>query len=166
MFEFFIQKFNKFLIHFLYSIYILVVYYIAFNTKKSMTESTPKSCFATGFFKEEYSLEERKNTSAHIRKKYPDRIPVIVMKAKKSQIPDLEKHKYLIPNDMTSGAFIYEIRKHIKIAPEQAIFCFVGKGVLPPSAIAMEDLHGRYADEDGFLYITITGENVFGYRFF
>ena len=39
--------------------------------------------------------ERRKTESARIREKYPDRIPVIVEKVEKSDIPDIDKKKYV-----------------------------------------------------------------------
>lgn len=37
--------------------------------------------------------EKRQAEAARIRDKYPDRIPVIVEKAEKSDIPDIDKKK-------------------------------------------------------------------------
>ena len=44
-------------------------------------------------FKEEHDLEKRKQEAGRIREKYPDRIPVIVEKADKSDIVDIDKKK-------------------------------------------------------------------------
>jgi len=38
-------------------------------------------------------LEKRQAEATRIRDKYPDRIPVIVEKAEKSDIPDIDKKK-------------------------------------------------------------------------
>eukprot|EP00168_Porphyra_purpurea_P017102 TRINITY_DN5776_c0_g1_i1.p2 TRINITY_DN5776_c0_g1~~TRINITY_DN5776_c0_g1_i1.p2 ORF type:complete len:119 (+),score=31.67 TRINITY_DN5776_c0_g1_i1:79-435(+) len=113
-------------------------------------------------FKQEHDPERRKEVAARIRQKYPDRIPVIVEKAPKSDAPEIDKKKYLVPADITVGKFVYEIRKHMKLSPEKAIFLFVNNGVLPPTAALMADIYERYKDEDGFLYITYSGENTFG----
>lgn len=146
-----------------------------------------------------------------IRSKYPDRIPVIVEKAPKSDAPDIDKKKYLVPAgsyscsffhsfspfnytcshlrpsrlhilpfffvsplvnlivrfklrvcvDITVGKFVYEIRKHMKLNPEQAIFLFVND-TLPPTAALMSQIYEKNKDEDGFLYVTYSGENTFG----
>mmetsp|Transcript_11985 Transcript_11985/g.16845 ORF Transcript_11985/g.16845 Transcript_11985/m.16845 type:complete len:120 (-) Transcript_11985:144-503(-) len=113
-------------------------------------------------FKQEHDPERRKEVALRIRQKYPDRIPVIVEKAPKSDAPEIDKKKYLVPADITVGKFVYEIRKHMKLSPEKAIFLFVNNGVLPPTAALMADIYERYKDEDGFLYITYSGENTFG----
>lgn len=112
-------------------------------------------------FKQEHTLDKRKAEAARIKEKYPDRIPVIVEKAEKSDIPDIDKKKYLVPSDLTVGQFVYVIRKRIKLSPEKAIFIFV-KNVLPPTAALMSSIYEDHKDEDGFLYITYSGENTFG----
>ncbi|KAK2076625.1 ubiquitin-like protein atg8 [Prototheca wickerhamii] len=86
---------------------------------------------------------------------------VIVEKAEKSDIPDIDKKKYLVPGDLTVGQFVYVIRKRIKVSPEKAIFMFVGK-VLPQTAALMTDVYEEHKDVDEFLYITYSGENTFG----
>lgn len=111
--------------------------------------------------KDEHPLEKRQAEAARIRDKYPDRIPVIVEKAERSDIPDIDKKKYLVPADLTVGQFVYVIRKRIKVSPEKAIFMFV-KNHLPPTAALMSDVYEDHKDEDGFLYITYSGENTFG----
>ncbi|KAG2489805.1 hypothetical protein HYH03_011754 [Edaphochlamys debaryana] len=113
-------------------------------------------------FKQEHSLDKRKAEAARIKEKYPDRIPVIVEKAERSDIPDIDKKKYLVPSDLTVGQFVYVIRKRIKLSPEKAIFIFV-KNVLPPTAALMSSIYEDHKDEDGFLYITYSGENTFGF---
>jgi len=116
---------------------------------------------ASNTFKNKYSLEKRKEVAQRIRSKYPDRIPVIVEKSPKSKVPEIDKKKFLVPSDITIGKFIFEIRKHIPLSAEQAIFLFV-KDSLPPSADLVSTIYNQHKDEDGFLYITYSGENTFG----
>ena len=47
-------------------------------------------------FKKQHSLEKRKDESKRIREKYEDRIPLIVLKDKKSNLPDIDRS---FPND-------------------------------------------------------------------
>ena len=112
-------------------------------------------------FKKEHPIDRRKSEAERIRSKYPDRIPVICEKADKSDIPDIDKKKYLVPADLTVGQFMYVIRKRIKLPPERAIFIFI-RNVIPQQASLMSTIYEEEKDEDGFLYITYTGENTFG----
>ncbi|CAN1258851.1 Autophagy-related protein 8f [Linum perenne] len=116
-----------------------------------------KSCF-----RQEHDHEKRKAEAARIRDKYPDRIPVIVEKAESSEIPNIDKkNRYLVPADLTVGQFVYVIRKRIKLSAEKAIFIFVDN-VLPPTGAIMSAVYEEKKDEDGFLYVTYSGENTFG----
>lgn len=86
-----------------------------------------------------------------IRAKYPDRIPVIVEKAPKSDVPDLDKKKYLVPADINVGKFIFEIRQHMNLSSEKAIFLFVNKDVLPPTGTLPFILRrGSFRDASSF----------------
>ncbi|RAL44889.1 hypothetical protein DM860_003648 [Cuscuta australis] len=145
---------------------------------------------AKSSFKLENSFERRLAESTRIREKYPDRIPVrkvsyyywfwlsvpvmlsftlffffciqvIVEKAERSDIPDIDKKKYLVPADLTVGQFVYVVRKRIKLGAEKAIFVFV-KNMLPPTAAMLSAIYEENKDEDGFLYMTYSGENTFG----
>lgn len=112
-------------------------------------------------FKSNTTLEERKFQSRLIMAKHPTRVPIYVYKHAKSKYQDINKHKYLVPKDITVGQFIYIIRKQLSVKPDQAIFVFVDN-VLPPTAALMSQLYTDHADPDGFLYITFSHENVFG----
>lgn len=100
--------------------------------------------------------------------------------------------RYLVPGDLTVGQFVYVIRKRIKVSPEKAIFMFVKNVLPPtgkllvlsdfpccfyssadstllschtdllPAAALMSEVYDDHKDEDGFLYITYSGENTFG----
>merc|ERR1712224_903701 len=112
-------------------------------------------------FKQEHAFDKRAGESARIRGKYGDRVPVIVERAGKSDIPTLDKKKYLVPADLTVGQFVYVIRKRIKLSAEKAIYIFVNN-VLPPTAAFMSALYEEQKDEGGFLYITYSGETTSG----
>ena len=94
--------------------------------------------------------------------RYPDRIAVyLTRKPGKSDVPEIDRHKYLVPKDMTVGGFICIIRKHIKLTPEKAIFIFVDN-ILPPTSALMGSMYNEHKDEDGYLRVSYTGENTFG----
>merc|ERR1712227_26121 len=79
----------------------------------------------------------------------------------RSDIPPVDKRKYLIPMDLTVGQFVYVIRKRISIPSDLAIFIFVNNTV-PPTAALMSAVYEQHRDEDGFLYMMYSGENTFG----
>ena len=112
-------------------------------------------------FKERYDLNIRASESSKIMNKYPSRIPIIVEKSKGCHLDDIDKIKYLAPKDLNMNQFLYVIRKRIKLKSSESIFLMTGNA-LCPSNISLFDIYEKYADEDGFLYITYTSENTFG----
>ena len=79
-------------------------------------------------FKDKYSQEYRTTECTRIMLKYPDRIPVIVELVKGSKL-NLDKNKFLVPNDLTVGQFMYVIRTRIHVDPDEAIFLFVNNTI-------------------------------------
>ncbi|KAH9721326.1 Autophagy-related protein 8f [Citrus sinensis] len=120
---------------------------------------------AKSYFKQEHDLEKRRAEAARIREKYPDRIPIIVFVelavASVFIVAIIADRWYLVPADLTVGQFVYVIRKRIKLSAEKAIFIFVDN-VLPPTGAIMSAIYEEKKDEDGFLYVTYSGENTFG----
>uniref|UniRef100_A0A673TE08 GABA type A receptor associated protein like 1 n=1 Tax=Suricata suricatta TaxID=37032 RepID=A0A673TE08_SURSU len=87
-------------------------------------------------YKEEHPFEKRRSEGEKIRKKYPNRVLVIVEKAPKARIGDLDKKKFLVPSDLTVGQFYFLIQKRIHLRAEDALFFFVNN-VIPPTSIHM-----------------------------
>lgn len=116
---------------------------------------------------EEIDFEKLKKNIDAIRVKFPDRIPVIVTKSKNrnDDVPDPapgKKYvKYLVPNDLTVGQFVYTIRKRMNLPPEKAIFIFVNNK-LPPTAMLMSQLYDNEKGDSGYLLMTYSSENTFG----
>ena len=104
---------------------------------------------------------ERRGESGRIRAKYPDRCCVVVTRAPNSDAPEIDRHKYLVPGDISVGQFTYVIRKRIKVHPEKAIFLFIG-GSLPATGDLMAAVYEEKKAPDGFLYVTYASENTFG----
>eukprot|EP00042_Codosiga_hollandica_P028869 m.154907 g.154907 ORF g.154907 m.154907 type:complete len:131 (-) comp52901_c0_seq2:1756-2148(-) len=125
---------------------------------------------ASKSYKEEHPLETRKLESAQVRGKHKDRLPVIVERAPRSTLAQLEKKKFLVPGNLTLAQFLTTVvRKNIRLAPELSLWLFVEtnvhgkrKQVLPPATDTLQAIYSTYADEDGFLYFMYSGENVFG----
>tara|TARA_B110001450_G_scaffold1004_3_gene1153 strand:+ start:1160 stop:1582 length:423 start_codon:yes stop_codon:yes gene_type:complete len=110
-------------------------------------------------FKNKISLEDRKYQSKTIMEKYPNRLPIICNVSR--NLPELDKHKYLIPDDLESTAFFFVIRKRLKLKESEAMYFFVNGKSLIANAY-MSEIYNKYKDEDGFLYIYICAENTFG----
>ena len=103
-------------------------------------------------------VEERIKISQDIISKYPRRVPIIV-DCKKDI--NLDKNKYIVPNDLIVGQFMYILKKRIKINHEQSIFLLCNNELIMNSEL-IHSLFNRHNDYDGFLYIIISLENTFG----
>jgi len=108
------------------------------------------------------SLEERRNEVKKMLTKYPDKVPIILEKYKNSNIPDMDKEKYLVPSDMLFSQIMYTFRKRIKLEPTQAMFVFINNE-LPSSNLMMSQVYEKYKNkDDGMLYGVYGSENTFG----
>lgn len=112
-------------------------------------------------FKDLNTFEKRREEAVRIRAKFPGKIPVIVERARGSDIPEIDKSKFLVPGDLTIGQFVFVIRKRLILPPDKALFVFVGS-MLPPTAAMLKEVADVYCDRDGFLYVTYSGESTFG----
>ena len=114
-------------------------------------------------YKKQRTFQDRKRESENILKKYPDRIPIICEKASSatSNIEQMKKCKFLVPHDLTMGQFMYIIRRRIQISSETGLFLFINN-TLPPTHQILIDIYNKHKSEDGFLYITYSGEQTFG----
>jgi GABA(A) receptor-associated protein len=113
-------------------------------------------------FKQETTLIERREESQRVINKYPLRRPVICERLNtKNGTPQIDKKKYLIPNDLTIGQLIYIIRDRLKIKSNEAIFLFINGKIMATSKNII-DVYNEEKDNDGFLYIQYSKENTFG----
>lgn len=99
----------------------------------------------------------------NLKAKYPGKIPIFVTRAPTARdIPDLPKHKFLAPKDITLGQFIWIIRRQIQLPPEKALFVFINN-TLPTTSSFLSELYSLHKSPDGALRMTYTSENTFGF---
>ncbi|KAL8089215.1 autophagy-related protein 8i [Apium graveolens] len=115
-------------------------------------------------FKDEFTFEERCQESQDIIAKYPDRVPVVAERYSKTDLPEMEKKKYLVARDMSVGQFIHILSGRLRLDPGKALFVFV-ENTLPQTSSLMETVYDSYKDEDGFLYMCYSSEKTFGYGY-
>ena len=116
-------------------------------------------------FRTKHDWIDRLQQSHIIKKKYPDRVPVIMDRAN-TYTPMLGRHKFLVPSNLEVGQLIFTLRKELpKLKPEQNLFLFVGvKGnVIPRTNDLMGKCYSENHDrDDHFLYVLYSLENTFG----
>ena len=107
-------------------------------------------------------FEKRKQESAKIREKWPDRIPLICEKSATSKLPDIDKTKFLVENDLSAYHFNWVVRKRIKLPETESLYFFVHGRYLLKGDTLMSEAYKNRKDPDGFLYITYTDETTLG----
>lgn len=116
----------------------------------------------SGFdFKMKYTYDDRKKKSSDMIKKYPDKVCVILEKGDNT-VQDLDTSQFVLNKNVTVGHLIYMIREGINIAQYDSIYIFIEKGYIPISSDNIGRLYDKYADQDGFLYMTYCREKTFG----
>lgn len=112
-------------------------------------------------FKEDHDLETRRAEAQQVRARHPDRIPVVVERSG-TNVPAIDKKKFLVPIDLTVGQFSYVVRRRLKLTSEQAMFLMLENGTMLPTSSVLGTVYAQYKDDDGFMYVTYAGENAFG----
>lgn len=120
--------------------------------------------------RDEVAFDRRTQEAHRIRAKYPNRIPVICEKAPRSDLPEIDKKKFLVPMNMLVGEFKYIIHKHINqcaqlhgmaLTHEKTIYLFVNN-TAPKAGALIQEVYEAHMADDGFLYIEYSCENTLG----
>jgi GABA(A) receptor-associated protein len=113
-------------------------------------------------YKKALNLEERKAEFEKVLASANGKIPIIFEKDPRSKMEELGKTKFLINPDMNVTQFEGLIRKRVKLDKECALFFIVnGKHAIVGTQLFSE-IYQKFKDEDGFLYIAYSNEQVWG----
>tara|TARA_B110000858_G_scaffold164121_1_gene190050 strand:+ start:373 stop:834 length:462 start_codon:yes stop_codon:yes gene_type:complete len=99
-------------------------------------------------------IEEMKN-------KYPNKVPIIIMKAKASKLETLAKQKYFVDRDIIVQQFKYAIQKKLNLKAHQALFLF-NDFYLIDLNITIGALYNLKKNNNDILYLQYCEENAFG----
>ena len=95
-----------------------------------------------------------------LKKKYPNKTPIIVNRAAGCKLNELPKNKFLVFNSMTLGEFQLIIRKYLKLNSNESLIFFINKCLIPNTDLLskIQETHHR----NNFLIIEYSSENTFG----
>lgn len=113
-------------------------------------------------YKEENSLAKRTQESEGIKRKWPGKIPIIIERSPTSQLEALPKSKFLCQAEYTVLQFLGCLRKKMNLLRDVALFVFVNGTELFSGDASMSAIYESKKDEDGFLYLTISDQEVMG----
>lgn len=117
-------------------------------------------------FVQENTFEKRKTLVEKIKQSHPHSIPVIVETTNKTI--GLQKSKFIVPFDIRISQLMMSIRKHTRsINAEEGLFLMTLSDQHPGSIMlvgsqTIQEAYEKYQSMDGFLYIRLEKENVFG----
>ena len=112
-------------------------------------------------YKESRALHDRCSESRTMLNRFTDRLPVII-EPRDTNTPRIDKRKYRAPKELMTSQLIYVVRRRLKLRAEEAVFFFHGNRTLVSPSATVADVYSRYADDDGFLYLTYSMENTLG----
>ena len=111
--------------------------------------------------------QKRFEETQSIRKKYPDRIPIIIEKNPNCKfLKDLDKVKFLVRGDLTLDHLIFIIQKKLKsleikmVDQEESIYLFVDGILSIDKRTNMSEIYEKFKDkQDGLLYFSYDNQN-------
>ena len=72
--------------------------------KNFLAKPVGKNLKSTGYWREIFLFQEKRKADAdRLRQKYPDKVPVVVQRASKSELPQSTKAKFLMPKIISIG---------------------------------------------------------------
>ena len=104
-----------------------------------------------------------KKSVMKIKEKYPDRVPIFVLKSKNDKVlPNINMNKFVVPDKITVAELMNVVRKRIDIGPETSMFFFINEKLLVCGTDCVGQLYQEHKNEDDLLLIYYCGENTFG----
>eukprot|EP00826_Nyctotherus_ovalis_P005147 TRINITY_DN11154_c0_g2_i4.p2 TRINITY_DN11154_c0_g2~~TRINITY_DN11154_c0_g2_i4.p2 ORF type:complete len:124 (+),score=23.82 TRINITY_DN11154_c0_g2_i4:180-551(+) len=106
-------------------------------------------------------VQHLKTIATELIKKYPSKIPIICKPAPSSSLPPLHKKTLLADGSLSVGWILGYLRTQLALDKREALFLEV-KGKSFPQSYTLKAVYAEHVDEDGFLHLTYTSENVYG----
>lgn len=109
----------------------------------------PALSMAGAMVQEAVPFERRLAEARRILARYPDHIPVICERAARSDLPEIEKKKFLVPGTMLLGEFKYIVHKHLQqtraasVASDRTVYLFVNSAS-PKTGAMMSEIYGHH----------------------
>ena len=125
---------------------------------------------ANGNYRKTFLEEKRKKISDYISLKHPEKLPIIV--EYEENFPNefrIEECKYLVNNSFRVFEFTKFLREKIKLSSVKGLLVYINfqsnkkqKKILINQSDLLGTVHNNYSHTDGFLYLSLGIESVFG----
>ncbi|KAK1131618.1 hypothetical protein K0M31_017909 [Melipona bicolor] len=119
-------------------------------------------------FKEKYSVAERIHSVDTIKRRHPNKVPIIMERYHaEKHLPILDRCKFLVPDYLTVAELVKIIsniiRRRLQLHPSQTFFLLVNERNIASGSMTIGQLYQQEQDLDGFLYIVFASQDVFGH---
>lgn len=106
-------------------------------------------------------LSKRRQRVEYFSKEYPESVPIFLQYTENQEL-----HRYVVPKDNHFGHLLVAFRRKFQLKSTYGLMCLIendeGKTYQISTSSSIRSLADKYLHNDGFLYITVTKENVFG----
>ncbi len=127
-------------------------------------------------FKKKFSIDDRQRQTKGIIEKYENKCPIYLTYDKEiinknfTNTISKQLNKYIVTCDLNLAQFLHIVRKKINVNAEESLTLFIEfyqndklfNSILAPTTNSIGEIYLNNKDEDGFLYLKLVKENVFG----
>jgi len=120
-------------------------------------------------YKKNVDIETRQSYSVQASMKYPESIPIILLRHKGKESDKISGKKYLFKKHWKVGDLLQFIRNKLDengsnevTKSSRALFLMVNGDTSPLAITSLGSLFNKYQDDDGFLYIVFSEERFSG----
>ncbi len=124
-------------------------------------------------FRKRINFEERKKITDNILGKYEDKCPIYLSFDSQLNLKSLKNYnRYIVTNNLTLSQFLLIVKKKINFDATESLSLFIEiydknnsnikNTILAPLSSSIASVYNNNKNEDGFLYMRLLKENVFG----
>uniref|UniRef100_A0A5S6R0X5 Uncharacterized protein n=1 Tax=Trichuris muris TaxID=70415 RepID=A0A5S6R0X5_TRIMR len=114
-------------------------------------------------YKASKSLAKRREETALVKSRFPNKLPVVIERHyKETVLPAIEKNKFLVPKEATMIQLLAVLRNRLNLRHGHTFYFLINGRTLVTSNETIMNVYEKHVDDDGFLYLTYTSKESFG----
>ena len=124
-------------------------------------------------FRKRFKFEERKEITNKILSKYDEKCPIYLSFDSQLNLKSLKNYnRYIVTSNLTLSQFLLIVKKKINIDATESLTLFIEiydknnsnmkDSIIAPLSSSINSVYNINKNDDGFLYMRLIKENVFG----